>query len=247
MADDRRLPVPRVAVQRRAVTRSRSANLVGDHEPLERAMNLGVERADRPEPMRMTQPLQVVGRAGRLVQPPVVAEPQAFGPPSGLIVDEPSPVFLDRQSPPPLSVRIDHRSSSRVGISIPAQASGGFTLAGRRFLRLARLCAALLGNDRLADSLAAGAPVTKQILVSELVQQPRRPVAISSSLGRCIPDSTSSRFTYPSAEAPNGRATSRRNATAAREALVPRVLEPHPAEVATVDPQRPLPVQRWHR
>ena len=62
MADDRRLPVARIAVQRRAVPRPGPAELVGDDEPLKRAMDVGVERADRPEPVRMTQPLTVIGR-----------------------------------------------------------------------------------------------------------------------------------------------------------------------------------------
>src|SRR6516164_993589 len=111
VACDRRLPVPRIAVERRAMTRARPANLVGDHEPLERAMNVGVERADRPEPVRVPQPLEAIGRAGTLIQPTVVPETNPLRALRGLVRNELPPALLDRQPPPPLRSGVDHRSS----------------------------------------------------------------------------------------------------------------------------------------
>src|SRR5579884_985436 len=81
--------------------------------------------------MRVPQPLKVIGRAGALIQPPIIADAESFRALRRFVLDEPSPALLDGQPPPPLRPWIDHRSSSSVGISIPAHASSGFALGGR--------------------------------------------------------------------------------------------------------------------
>jgi hypothetical protein len=61
LADDRRLSVARVAVERGAVACPGTPQLVGDDKPLKRAVYVSVERPDRPEPVRVAQPFKVVG------------------------------------------------------------------------------------------------------------------------------------------------------------------------------------------
>jgi hypothetical protein len=50
MTDDRRLPVARVAVKRRTVPRARTAQLVRNDQPFERAMDAGVRERIGPNP-----------------------------------------------------------------------------------------------------------------------------------------------------------------------------------------------------